>query len=33
MSKKPKLKQGYDHDKDKMKNTIRGYSLAEPIQN
>jgi hypothetical protein len=29
MSKKPKIKHGYDHDKDKMKITIRGYSLSK----
>jgi hypothetical protein len=29
MSKKPKIKHGYDHDKDKMKITIRGYSLTK----
>jgi hypothetical protein len=28
MSKKPKIKHGYDHDKDKMKIKIRGYSLS-----
>jgi hypothetical protein len=29
MSKKPKIKHGYDHDKDKMKITVRGYSLSK----
>jgi hypothetical protein len=29
MSKQPKIKHGYDHDKDKMKITIRGYSLSK----
>jgi hypothetical protein len=29
MSKKPKIKHGYDHDKDKMKISIRGYSLSK----
>ena len=29
MSKKPKIKHGYDHDNDKMKITIRGYSLSK----
>jgi hypothetical protein len=29
MSKKPRIKHGYDHDKDKMKITIRGYALSK----
>jgi hypothetical protein len=29
MPKKPKIKHGYDHDKDKMKIMIRGYSLSK----
>ena len=29
MSKNPKIKHGYDHDKDKMKITIRGYGLSK----
>jgi hypothetical protein len=29
VSKKPKIKHGYDRDKDKMKISIRGYSLSK----
>jgi hypothetical protein len=29
MSKKPKIKHAYDHDKDRMKISIRGYSLSK----
>jgi hypothetical protein len=29
MSKKPKIKHSYDHDKDRMKISIRGYSLSK----
>jgi hypothetical protein len=29
MSKEPKIKHGYKHGKDKMKITIRGYSLRK----
>jgi hypothetical protein len=29
MSKKPNIKHGYDNDKDRMKITIRGYSLSQ----
>lgn len=29
MSKKPKIKHGYNHGKDKMKIMIRGYSLSK----
>lgn len=28
MSKKPKIKHRYDHDKDRMKITVRGYALS-----
>ncbi len=33
MSKKPKIKHGYDSDKDKMKITVRGYSLSKISRN
>jgi hypothetical protein len=29
MSNKPKIKHAYDHDKDRMKISIRGYSLSK----
>jgi hypothetical protein len=29
MSKKPKIQHNYDHDKDRMKISIRGYSLSK----
>jgi hypothetical protein len=29
MSKKPKIKHDYDSDKDKLKITVRGYSLSK----
>jgi hypothetical protein len=29
MPKKPKIKHSYDHDKDRMKISIRGYSLSK----
>jgi hypothetical protein len=29
MSKKPKIKNAYDHDKDRMEISIRGYSLSK----
>ena len=33
MSKKPKIKHSYDHDKDRMKIKIRGYSLSKTTRN
>lgn len=33
MSKKPKIKHGYDSGKDKMKITIRGYSPSKTTRN
>ncbi len=29
MSKKPKIKHSYNHDKDRMKITVRGYALSK----
>lgn len=33
MSKKPKIEHNYDHDKDRMKIKIRGYSLSKTTRN